>query len=500
MQIKDKKNDSSNDLNFFQSMTHFLENGEKKIEKLSHLVNTEIEKIRVDLASFFCEEEDQFKLEECFTVLCAFYQRFKLAMEENDRRRDSEIKLKERQKNKNFENRKLSISDHDQSGSEIIGHFQDRGHESNAKDSIEDELHNGLIELLRTTSDIGASSGDSMYGSLRRVGSGRRTRIKIDALKFDESSRERVPNEKQFPLYYKIKNPNSNSTIAKIAEDVVTDEQMTECNLMRVSAEFEPPVEERVVVCWNGKEERKEKKRVVKDKEKEFSSFQKLSCIKAKLESQLSGPKDNILAFNESERKRYSHEGSSEKMWNIKDNFKPAESMDISSSKTVFNSSQPLAIIAPTKKDKEQLVHPKAIKLNSEAILLKEKKPSVTAAVYVTPVQLAEKKANFNSKVEMDTNSNKSLKSKLPIKKSLFNASPKLTFGKSSIPFRQENDTRKNQYKYYTSIHKNLNHSQSRPTTKNGAIKNITNHCEPKSWMRQTKSSAQRIICRTNCN
>jgi len=42
MQIKDKKNDSSNDLNFFQSMTHFLENGEKKIEKLSHLVNTEI--------------------------------------------------------------------------------------------------------------------------------------------------------------------------------------------------------------------------------------------------------------------------------------------------------------------------------------------------------------------------------------------------------------------------------------------------------------------------
>lgn len=50
----------------------------------------EIETLRLQLADFFCEDPGAFKLEECFKVFQSFCDKFKQAVNENERRKVQE--------------------------------------------------------------------------------------------------------------------------------------------------------------------------------------------------------------------------------------------------------------------------------------------------------------------------------------------------------------------------------------------------------------------------
>ncbi len=53
----------------------------------------EIEALRIQLAEFFCEDPSSFKLEECFKIFHNFCEKFKQAVNENERRRLQEVKI-----------------------------------------------------------------------------------------------------------------------------------------------------------------------------------------------------------------------------------------------------------------------------------------------------------------------------------------------------------------------------------------------------------------------
>jgi hypothetical protein len=54
--------------------------------------------VRVELADFFCEDRDAFKLEECFKLFLGFCQRFRQGVLENEHRRQQEAAADARRK------------------------------------------------------------------------------------------------------------------------------------------------------------------------------------------------------------------------------------------------------------------------------------------------------------------------------------------------------------------------------------------------------------------
>lgn len=50
----------------------------------------EVETLRLQLSEFFCEDPASFKLEECFKIFQSFCEKFKQAVNENERRRIQE--------------------------------------------------------------------------------------------------------------------------------------------------------------------------------------------------------------------------------------------------------------------------------------------------------------------------------------------------------------------------------------------------------------------------
>lgn len=59
---------------------------ENKVQMLQRGMK-EVEALRLQLAEFFCEDPNSFKLEECFKIFQTFCEKFKLAVNENERRR-----------------------------------------------------------------------------------------------------------------------------------------------------------------------------------------------------------------------------------------------------------------------------------------------------------------------------------------------------------------------------------------------------------------------------
>ncbi|XP_044263150.1 inverted formin-2 isoform X2 [Tribolium madens] len=70
-------------------MTEFLQMAEREVSNLQQNM-VELEKVRVQLAEFFCEDTNSFKLEECFRIFHGFYCKFRQAVGENERRRIQE--------------------------------------------------------------------------------------------------------------------------------------------------------------------------------------------------------------------------------------------------------------------------------------------------------------------------------------------------------------------------------------------------------------------------
>lgn len=58
----------------------------------------ELERVRIRLAEFFCEDVNTFKLEECFRIFHSFCTKFKQAVVDNARRRIQEEQANARRK------------------------------------------------------------------------------------------------------------------------------------------------------------------------------------------------------------------------------------------------------------------------------------------------------------------------------------------------------------------------------------------------------------------
>lgn len=54
--------------------------------------------MRIELADFFCEDRDTFKLEECYKLFHGFCQRFRQGVMENDHRRQQEAAAENRRR------------------------------------------------------------------------------------------------------------------------------------------------------------------------------------------------------------------------------------------------------------------------------------------------------------------------------------------------------------------------------------------------------------------
>lgn len=67
-------------------MIDFLQMAEGKVQMLERAVK-EVETVRLQLAEFFCEDPNSFKLEECFKVFQNFCEKFKQAVNDNEKRR-----------------------------------------------------------------------------------------------------------------------------------------------------------------------------------------------------------------------------------------------------------------------------------------------------------------------------------------------------------------------------------------------------------------------------
>lgn len=57
-----------------------------------------LEQMRLQLADFFCEDQSQFKIEECFKIFYHFCEKFKTAIKDNEKRRIQEEQAFQRKK------------------------------------------------------------------------------------------------------------------------------------------------------------------------------------------------------------------------------------------------------------------------------------------------------------------------------------------------------------------------------------------------------------------
>jgi hypothetical protein len=187
---------------------------EQEVKKLTTAIECDLSAIRIEMAEFLCEDLEHFKLEECFRIFSSFCHRFKLAVDENERRRENEIKLEARKSNsqlkKNWPNSTNSseienfstennstqgmtsnIMSNSMNGITVDQKLKRRSRRS----SQEDELHTGLLEFLKTANDLGNNDIPIFGGSFRRMGSGRRSRSSNPMLDQELSSRERNTSE-----------------------------------------------------------------------------------------------------------------------------------------------------------------------------------------------------------------------------------------------------------------------------------------------------------------
>lgn len=90
---------------FLKQMAEFIKLAQQDVSELQEDLK-DIDSLKLELADFFCEDVNTFKLEECFNILNTFCARFKKAISENDNRKKVEEKHKEKQKLKEMERMK----------------------------------------------------------------------------------------------------------------------------------------------------------------------------------------------------------------------------------------------------------------------------------------------------------------------------------------------------------------------------------------------------------
>lgn len=161
-------------------MTEFLHMAESKVEMLQRGMK-EVEAVRLQLSEFFCEDPSSFKLEECFKIFQNFCDKFKQAVNENERRRLQEEqaiirrKFREEQMAKRARQSQAGtpVSDSDTSILMDPSQFDMRASPAMARRRIGSFNSNGGDAAMR---DDGFSPDITPTGSLRR----RRSRALCD--------------------------------------------------------------------------------------------------------------------------------------------------------------------------------------------------------------------------------------------------------------------------------------------------------------------------------
>lgn len=87
--IKKQIEDPSTEDEIKHQMIDFLQMAEREVANLQANLK-QLDHVRRQLADFFCEDQNSFKIEECFRIFHGFYCKFKQAVAENERRRIQE--------------------------------------------------------------------------------------------------------------------------------------------------------------------------------------------------------------------------------------------------------------------------------------------------------------------------------------------------------------------------------------------------------------------------
>ena len=90
-----------------QQMLEFLVQSESEVNILKQGMK-EIDKLRLQLSEFFCEDPASFKLEECFKIFHNFCDKFRQAVQENKRRKlqEEQVTLRRKQREEQLANKK----------------------------------------------------------------------------------------------------------------------------------------------------------------------------------------------------------------------------------------------------------------------------------------------------------------------------------------------------------------------------------------------------------
>lgn len=238
----DEMNEQQMNMKFFQEMRSFLSDAEKQIKQLTQKVETDLEQIRTQLGKnlnfiriknrnfifinsktivffsptkgeFLCEELTEFKLEECFRIFSCFITKFRLALEENSKRKD-ELRLVNKDQQINQSNSKFKSNQiNGQTNNEQFNSLPrfnkktNKFYNSSINNNLsimnlaeENQLDPGLVEFLSKANELNGNNCDLFNGlsTFRRVGSGRRSFRQLNNLnvfannEIDFSSRERL--------------------------------------------------------------------------------------------------------------------------------------------------------------------------------------------------------------------------------------------------------------------------------------------------------------------
>ncbi|XP_076332710.1 uncharacterized protein LOC143237387 [Tachypleus tridentatus] len=169
--LNDRFNTLSNQLsNAHESikdqMENFTNEAKRKVKQISEEAE-KLEEVQTDLAEFLCEDVTTFKLDECFTVLRSFCQKFKDAIEENKLRKEQEMKAEIRRSQRKAQEarKKQSASTASRQRSPTLS-----GNETQTK-LVGTLLNNGLPEFQNHDQSLSSTSDDSSIVSLSRSSS-----------------------------------------------------------------------------------------------------------------------------------------------------------------------------------------------------------------------------------------------------------------------------------------------------------------------------------------
>lgn len=125
-------------------MGNFLQVASGDLASLKEGVE-EVERVRLEVAEYFCEDARAFKLEECFRVMYSFCTRFRQAIAENERRRKQEeqAEIRRRTREENAVKRRSSSS---QGGQPRPGSFSGSETEVSVMENLLLDIRSGFAQ------------------------------------------------------------------------------------------------------------------------------------------------------------------------------------------------------------------------------------------------------------------------------------------------------------------------------------------------------------------